>query len=303
MRFLFGLSALASTMLVAGCAQTGAPAASAATDPAPRPAPVIRPAQPPARPDFVLTGPYVQGGIASGQVPSDTVSLTLGGKRVSVGPDGRFLIGFGRDAAAQAELVATRADGTVVRRLLTIAPRAWRIENLSTLPRQTRPSAEFQRLRPDELKQIAAARAVRSTVGGWRQKFIWPATGRISGLFGAQRIYRGEPGAYHSGVDVARPTGAPIMAPADGVVTLAAAAPFTLEGHLLMIDHGMGLNSAFLHMSRIDVRVGDIVRQGQVLGAVGATGRATGPHLHWGMMWEGERIDPLLVAGPMPIPD
>ena len=92
----------------------------------------------------------------------------------------------------------------------------------------------------------------------------------------------------------------PVVAPADGVVILAAAAPFTLEGRLLMLDHGMGLNSAFLHLSRIDVKVGDVVRRGQTIGAIGMTGRATGQHLHWGMRWRGEKIDPLLIAGPMP---
>ena len=122
----------------------------------------------------------------------------------------------------------------------------------------------------------------------------------LPGLFGAQRVYRGEPGSYHSGVDVARPTGTPLMAPADGVVVLATPGEFTLEGRLLMIDHGMGLNSAFLHMDRIDVREGDTVRRGQRLGTVGATGRATGPHMHWGMKWADARIDPLLLAGPMP---
>ena len=162
------------------------------------------------------------------------------------------------------------------------------------------PSADFQRRRPGELAQIEAARAIESPVEGWRQRLVWPVTGRISGLFGAQRIYRGEPGSYHSGVDVARPSGTPVVAPADGVVVLAAASPFTLEGNLLIIDHGMGLNSAFLHLSRIDVPVGTRVRQGQTVGAIGATGRASGPHLHWAMKWRDARIDPLLIAGPMP---
>ena len=136
---------------------------------------------------------------------------------------------------------------------------------------------------------------------GWQQHFQWPATARISGLFGAQRVYNGEKGSFHSGIDLAVPQGTPIRAPADGVVLLAATGdPFTLEGHLLMIGHGMGLDSAFLHLSHIDVKVGDVVRQGQVIGESGMTGRATGPHLHWALTWRGERIDPLLVAPPMP---
>ena len=126
------------------------------------------------------------------------------------------------------------------------------------------------------LAQINAARHMRVVSEGWRQRFIWPAKGRISGVFGSQRIYAGQPGAPHNGVDVAGAIGTPVVAPADGVVILAAPSPFTLEGNLLMIDHGMGLNSAFLHSSQILVKVGDHVRQGQVIGRIGMTGRSGG---------------------------
>lgn len=250
---------------------------------------------------FRFDGPMIQGGTVLGTAPALTSRVTLDGRDVPVAPDGRFLIAFDRDAAASAELVATRVDGSTLRQTLTIQRRAWRIERLNTLPRFAQPSAEFQRRRPAELAQINAARAKSHNVQGWKQDFMWPVTGRISGLFGSQRIYKGEPGAYHSGVDVARPTGTPIIAPADGVVTLAAQQEFTLEGKLLMLDHGMGLNSAFLHLSRIDVKVGDVVRRGQTIGAIGTTGRSTGPHLHWGMKWGQARIDPLLIAGSMPV--
>ncbi|KQN82310.1 peptidase [Sphingomonas sp. Leaf67] len=255
--------------------------------------------QPAPAPPIMLAGSPGQGAAMTGQVPPGT-TLTLNGQPVAVAPDGAFLIAFDRDAGPAATLVATLPDGRRLVRPLTIAPRAWRIERLTTLPRVSQPTPEFQRRRAPELAQIAAARDRVTDAQGWRQRFVWPVRGRISGLFGAQRIYAGEPGAYHSGVDVARPSGTPVAAPADGVVILAAATPFTLEGNLLMIDHGMGLNSAFLHLSRIDVAVGDRVTQGQVVGAIGATGRATGPHLHWGMKWHDARIDPLLLAGPMP---
>ena len=247
---------------------------------------------------IVLSDTPGQGAVLTGSVPVGA-TLQLDGQPVAVAPDGRFLIAFDRDAGPSATLTATLPDGQRLVRSLSVAPRAWRIERLPTLPRISQPSAEFQRRRAPELAQINAARDKSTDAQGWRQRFAWPVRGRISGLFGSQRIYAGEPGAYHSGVDVARPTGTPVAAPADGVVILAAASPFTLEGNLLMIDHGMGLNSAFLHLSRIDVKPGDRVRQGQVVGAIGATGRATGPHLHWSMKWHDARIDPLLLAGPM----
>ena len=247
---------------------------------------------------FKLNRAPQQGTIALGIVPAGTTRLVKDGADVPISSDGRFVIGFGREHAPVAVVVAFRRDAQPVSERISVAKRAWKIENLPTLPRFSQPDAEFQARRPAELAQINAARRIDAKSDGWRQNFIWPACGRISGVFGSQRIYRGEPGAPHSGVDVAGATGTPVVAPADGVIVLAAASPFTLEGNLLMIDHGMGLNSVFLHLSRIDVKKGEIVRQGQPVGAIGMTGRATGPHLHWGMKWNDERIDPAPLAGP-----
>ncbi len=248
---------------------------------------------------FQFDGSFRQGGIVLGRAPAGSVSLMLDETEVPVDADGTFLIGFGRDHGPQARLVAQLRDGRTIERDLRVAPTEWRIEHVNASLRGGRSSAAFRRIRAPELERIGAARAVRSETEGWRQEFRWPVTGRISGWFGAQRIYRGEPGSYHSGVDIARPAGTPVVAPADGVVVLAAHEPFSLEGHLLIIDHGMALNSAFLHLSRIDVDEGDRVARGQTIGAVGSSGRATGPHLHWSMKWGSERVDPLLVAGPM----
>ncbi|MDQ1229125.1 biotin carboxyl carrier protein [Sphingomonas sp. SORGH_AS 879] len=286
-------------LLLAGCvAPSGLVSTPVATF---APQSAAAPAAPPAVPltPFRWTGELSQGGLIRGQAPAGAVSVTLNGEAIPLAPDGAFLAGFDRDAGPSAELVATLRDGRQVRQPLAIAPRAWRIERLDRLPKYPVPDPEFQRLRPPELAQIRAARAQATGADGWRQTLQWPLTGRISGLFGAQRVYRGEPGSYHSGTDVAATTGTIVRAPADGVVILAADQPFTLEGHLLMLDHGQGLNSAFLHLSRIDVRVGDHIRQGQPIGAVGATGRATGPHLHWSLQWRGRKLDPLLVTGPM----
>lgn len=284
------LAALA-LLLLAGCASV--PPTMTSQPPPVVPPRIIEGA------DFKLSAIIQQGGLAIGTVPPGTVTLLFDGAAIPFAEDGRFLIAFDRDAPAQAVLDARMADNVILRRTLAIAPRAWQIESLPTLPKGTSPSPEYHARRKAELDQIAAARAIASTSAGWRQRFVWPVTGRISGVFGSQRIYAGEPGAYHSGVDVARPEGTEIVAPADGVVILAAASPFSLEGNLLMIDHGMGLNSAFLHLSRIDVAAGQVVKQGDKLGAIGMTGRATGPHLHWSIKWREARIDPAHVAGPM----
>ena len=254
-----------------------------------------------AGPGIVIDGtPTTQGAVLRGHLTGGARTLTLDGRAVRVASDGAFIIGFGRDAPPLSVLRAVMPDGSMAEMRLTVAPRAWPVETVGSVPKHAQPDAEFAQLRGPELAQINAARQIETDSNGWRQRFIWPGKGRISGLFGSQRVYaNGEHGDPHSGVDVALPTGTPVVAPADGVVILAADHPFTLEGNLLMIDHGMGLNSAFLHLSRIDVRVGDHVRQGQAVGAVGMTGRASGPHLHWSMKWLDQRIDPLLVAGPM----
>ena len=251
---------------------------------------------------FSWTGELTQGGWLRGTAPPGTRSLTLDGAAVPLAGDGAFFIAFDRDSGSAHTLVAALDNGTRSEAALVVAPRAWQIERINTAKRPgSAPTAEYERLRSAELARIRAARTAVTAAAGWRQRFAWPLRGRISGRFGAQRIYQGEPGSYHSGLDLATGgSGAPFAAPADGVVVLAAQAPFTLEGRLLMLDHGMGLSSAFLHCSGHDVAEGDTVRQGQVIGRIGATGRATGPHLHWGLKWRDTRLDPLLFVGAVP---
>lgn len=251
--------------------------------------------------DFTaLEGEFTQGGWVRGRAPAQAVQVTLDGRALAVAADGRFFGAFDRDAGTSAQLVATLPGGRQLNRAIAVSPRSWQIERVNVARRPGGATEAFMERRRPELARINAARSVDHDIGGWRQNFIWPVKGRISGRFGSQRIYQGEPASYHSGIDIATgESGTPFVAPADGVVVLAAQTPFSLEGHLLMIDHGGGLNSAFLHCSKLVVREGDVVRQGQYIGNIGATGRATGPHLHWGMKWRDARLDPLLFTGPM----
>ena len=247
--------------------------------------------------DFSLTGAAVQGGLITGLAPAGTVSLSLDGAAVPFDSDGRFIIGFDRDHAAASTLVATLADRRSITRQLRITPRAWRTQHINVARRPGGATEEYLRRREGELARIAAARSRNARSDGWRQLFVWPAQGRISGVFGSQRIYRGEPAAFHSGVDIAPGAGALVVAPADGVVVLAGPPMFSLEGNLVILDHGHGLNSAFLHLATVRVREGDTIRQGQPIGTVGATGRATGPHLHWSLKWKDARLDPQPLVG------
>lgn len=292
-------SAGAGLAALAGCV---------APDPTPPPVEVVQPvatATPRPTPSgpttFIYSGELTQGGWIRGQAPAGTVSARLDDQALALDAAGRFFAAFDRDAGATAMLVARLADGRTIESPLAISPRAWDIERVDLARMQGKTTEEFWRVREPELARIEAARARDHDVGGWRQDFVWPVKGRISGRFGSQRIYRGgEAGSYHSGLDIATgESGTPYVAPADGVVVLAAENPFTLEGLLLIIDHGGGLNSAFLHSSRLAVREGETVRRGQHIGDIGATGQATGPHLHWSLKWRDTRLDPLLFLGPM----
>ncbi len=259
------------------------------------------------RTDFYLSKEPVQGAVIIGRVPSDTVSVSFNAVPLQVDTDGQFLIGFDRDAPPTASLVATLRNGQKVTRNLAVKPGSWLIERVNANPTGgAKTTAEFKARRDGELARINVARSKNAVSNGWRQSFIWPvqywkvAGGRVSGVFGSQRIFNGFPASFHNGLDMAAPTGTPYYAPADGVVVLAAKDAFTLEGHLLIIDHGMGLNSAFLHSSALMVSEGQVVKQGQLLGKVGATGRASGPHLHWGMKWTSVRVNPRpLVPAPL----
>lgn len=297
-------SAIVIAIFAGSCAaipQGAAPPPPAPPSYRPAPPPVAVPPRPSATVagDFGFQGTISQGGLLIGTAPAGTAAITLDGQPVRIGANGRFIIGFDRDHGPSAVIEARLADGGVRRQVLAVAPRSWDIQSLPTLPRGTTPTPEFVRRRAAEQAMIGAARRIDPQTDGWQQRFAWPVAGRISGRFGSQRIYAGEPGSYHTGTDIARPTGTPVASPADGVVILASPPLFSIEGNLLLIDHGMGLNSALMHLSRIDVKVGDRVVRGQIVGAVGMTGRATGPHLHWGLKWNEARIDPMLLAGPM----
>jgi murein DD-endopeptidase MepM/ murein hydrolase activator NlpD len=247
------------------------------------------------------SGRTVQGGLVWGAVAPGS-RVTLNGERLEVLDDGTTFAGFGRDAAATAELVV---EGDVsCRETLQVSPREYNIQRIEGVPQRTvTPPAE-------QTERIARERALVGAAKGRRLErpdllrdaldgFVWPARGRISGVYGSQRVYNGHPRSPHYGVDVAVPTGTPVLAPTGGVVTLAEPDLF-YSGGTIILDHGYRLSSSFLHLSRVLVSVGQEVKAGELIGEVGATGRATGPHLDWRMSWRSERIDPQLLAPPMP---
>lgn len=231
-----------------------------------------------------------QGGMALGRAAPGS-RVTLDGKPVQVAPDGRFVIGFGRDAPASARLTIATPHGGSDSRDLSIARREWDIQRLTGLPQaMVSPNAQQMTRITAERAKLAALRKVDSDLPHFAEPFDWPCRGRISGVYGSQRILNGEARAPHLGLDVAVPTGTPCAAMGAGRVLLAEDLYFT--GHTLLLDHGHGVVSLYAHLSRLDVAVGDMLARGQVFGATGATGRVTGPHLHLGLNWLATALDP-----------
>ncbi len=240
----------------------------------------------------------LQGALIIGRTePGATVALD--GSAVRVSNDGVFLLGFGRDAPSKARLTADFPDGSRSHRDLRVAQRSYDLQRVDGLPpSKVSPSEEdMVRIRHD-IALVRKARARDDPREDFLGGFQWSVKGRISGVYGSQRILNGKPRRPHFGVDVAAPVGAIVRAPADGLVTLAHGDMF-FSGGTLIVDHGHGLSSSFLHLSAILVKEGDRISQGDPIAKVGATGRVSGPHLDWRMNLLGSRLDPQLLVAPM----
>jgi murein DD-endopeptidase MepM/ murein hydrolase activator NlpD len=254
---------------------------------------IARPVAQPAPTSIVPTS-VPQGGLVIGRTSPDAI-VEYDGRQLHVTPYGSFVFGVGRDATGPLVVNITRQAGSVVSYSVAITTREWPIERIDGVPPSTvNPPPVIAARIAREQAEVTAARDRDDARPDFAQAFIWPVQGRVSGRFGNQRVYNGTPKAAHSGMDIAAANGTPVKAPAAGVVTFAKAGLY-LTGGTVLLDHGHGVSSNFLHLSRLDAQVGERIEQGQVIGAVGATGRATGPHLHWGMNWFDVRIDPLLL--------
>lgn len=241
-----------------------------------------------------FSGDVVQGGLVIGQAPPGS-RVRVDGETVMTGEDGRFLLAFERDRTEPRRVRVTLPDGSHLERALKPESRSFEVQRIDGLPEEqvTPPEEVLERIR-DEARQARSARQRRDRRNDWADGFSWPLTGPITGVYGSQRILNGEPRNPHWGIDIAAPTGTPVKAPAPGVVTLAHPDMY-FSGATLFIDHGHGLVSAFLHLDAIDVDEGDRVERGEPIGKVGATGRATGPHLDWRINLGEVRIDPALL--------
>lgn len=252
-------------------------------------------------PTLHLTGRYRQGGDAIG-VTSPRARIFVDDEPVGAASlNGFFFVGFDRDAKPETTITVETELG-VASRTLAIAGGDFDIQRIAGLPQDLVAPTDPALLERIKAEAALKAAGYASRIDGdfFRDGFSMPLkTWRLSARFGGQRILNGLPQTPHFGSDLAAPAGSPILAPAGGVVSLSNPA-MHYEGGLTMIDHGQGLVTVYLHQSRIDVRAGDAVIRGQVIGAVGMTGRATGPHLCWRMRWRGRNLDPMLLVGLQP---
>ncbi|MGA9421000.1 MAG: M23 family metallopeptidase [Rhodanobacteraceae bacterium] len=221
------------------------------------------------------------------------------GRELRIGSDGRFVFGLDRNAPESFKLDIRYPDGHSETIQREVTQRTYRIERVNGLPQKTvTPDPATAARIAREQQAVAKARTRDDPREDFLDGFARPVKGaRISGIYGSQRIDNGVPKSPHMGLDMAVPTGTPVHAPAAGIVTFAES-DLVLTGGTVLIDHGFGLDSSFLHLSRLDVKRGDHVNQGQIIGAAGMTGRATGPHVHWGFNWFGVRLDPALLPKP-----
>jgi murein DD-endopeptidase MepM/ murein hydrolase activator NlpD len=243
--------------------------------------------------DITLQGKAQPGAVLFGKA-SQGSEVQLDGKLVPISADGHFVIGFGRDAKGTHTLKEITPAGSNYNMPIELAAREYKLERVDGLP----PSKVSPQI-PEVLARIkregAQVATARTRRDGERldylNGFIWPVKGRLSGFYGSQRILNGVPKRPHYGLDIAASPGTTIVAPAAGIITLAAADLY-YSGGTIILDHGQGFSSTFLHMSKVEVKVGQRVEQGENIGKVGATGRASGPHLDWRMNWLDQRVDP-----------
>lgn len=245
-----------------------------------------------------LSGEVAPGSLVIGKTrPGATVLLD--GRELRLTADGHFVFGFGRDAEGLVGLTL-RHEGHEESYVYELAERQWDIQRIEGVPQETvdPPSGELLERIREEVRLVREARRTDSDMTHFLNGFQWPLTGPITGVYGSQRFYNGEPRRPHYGVDIARPAGTPVTAPAGGVVTLVHENMF-YSGGTLIIDHGYGVSSTFIHLKDILVREGERVEQGQRVATVGASGRSTGAHLDWRINWYQRRIDPQTVVGEM----
>ncbi|KAF7771195.1 hypothetical protein PCIT_a4251 [Pseudoalteromonas citrea] len=241
-----------------------------------------------------LTGNLTQGGMVVGKI-EDAKSVSFNDKPLKLTDDGQFVFGFGRDAKSKHSLTWVTNNGQSESTNLVITSRTYDIDRITGVAKKyvTPPDSVLKRIRT-EAKAVRAARATSSNLTYFLDPVLKPAKGRISGVYGSQRFFNGKPRNPHYGLDIANKTGTPVWAPLSGQVVFSQDDLY-YSGGTVIIDHGHGISSTYIHLNKVHVKVGDKLKVGEHFADIGATGRVTGPHLDWRFNWFGERLDPQLL--------
>ena len=243
----------------------------------------------------LLKGSLIPGSLITGKVAPGS-KINFHKKTVRVSPDGTFILGFGRNAKLTQSIEILDPNGLTYTQNIKLKKRTYNITRIDGLPgRKVTPNPkDVKRIKANNAG-IARVRQLDTKTQNFLNGFQWPILGRISGVYGSQRVLNGKPRSPHNGVDIAAPKGSTVLATAKGTIALVHQDMF-YSGKTVMIDHGHGLSSIYIHMSEILVKQGQLVTKGEAIGAVGMTGRATGPHLHWGISLFRTHLDPMLIV-------
>ena len=243
----------------------------------------------------LLKGSLIPGSLIIGKVAPGS-KINFHKKTVRVSPDGTFILGFGRNAKLTQSIEILDPNGFTYTQNIKLKKRTYNITRIDGLPgRKVTPNPkDVKRIKANNAG-IARVRQLDTKTQNFLNGFQWPILGRISGVYGSQRVLNGKPRSPHNGVDIAAPKGSTVLATAKGTIALVHQDMF-YSGKTVMIDHGHGLSSIYIHMSEILVKQGQLVTKGEAIGAVGMTGRATGPHLHWGISLFRTHLDPMLIV-------
>lgn len=246
---------------------------------------------------LTLKGHLTQGGLVIGQI-NNVVDVYLNNEPLKVTDKGEFVFGFARDAKSSHELSWRLADGAQKSQTLFITERDYNIDYIEGVEKKyVEPPKEVTARIKREAAAVKKARSEISPRTDFLNPVFQPAVGRISGVYGSQRVFNGKPRNPHFGLDIANKTGTPVYAPLPGKVVFANTDLY-YSGGTLIIDHGFGVTTTYIHLSKLTAKVGDEVSTGDKIAEIGATGRVTGPHLDWRLNWQDVRLDPALLMRP-----
>ena len=245
----------------------------------------------------VISGFPIEGNLVIAKTKPENKVL-FNNQKIQIDDSGIFIFGFHRDEESSSKLVIINSENDQFETIIQPIKREYKIQRINGLKQSmVSPPKELIKKIKSDIKKVKIARSSSAVIGDFTEGFDWPVKGKITGVYGSQRILNDVAKSPHFGIDISVPNGTKVIAPASGTVTLTE--DLYYSGLTVILNHGLNLNSTFLHLSEINVKLGDIVNRGSLIGLSGNTGRSTGPHLDWRMDWNGKRLDPEMLAGPM----